>query len=134
MSKKSRASRDDGVAVERYEFVLATAQPDQLYRVHAEAFAALTDEQRGELRTRLGAGSAVEADRPIDDRPESLARVATDVETQRQGSLAGLLGPLLAAVARQVVASPVAIALFPYDYAAGTGLWAEDADDDSSFF
>lgn len=134
MSRKHRSSRDDEVAVERYEYVLAAGEQDQLFRVHVEAFAALTDDQRVDLRGRLTAETAEEADRPIDDRPETLARVATDLEAARPGSLERVLGPLLPAVAGAVVASPLAIALFPYDYAAGTGLWQEDAEDDSSFF
>jgi hypothetical protein len=129
MSRKHRSSPDEE-AVERYEFVLATGQPDQLFQVHAEAFAALTDEQRADLRTRL-AESVDEADRPVDDRPDSLARVATDLEVTRAGSLERVLGPLLPAVAASVMVSPLAIARFPYGYASGSSVWQDDADDDS---
>lgn len=129
MSRKHRSSPGEE-AVERYEFVLATGQPDQLVQVHAEAFAALTDEQRADLRTRL-AESVDEADRPVDDRPDSLARVATDLEVTRPGSLERVLGPLLPAVAASVMVSPLAIALFPYGYASGSSVWQDDADDDS---
>ncbi|CAM5555245.1 hypothetical protein SRIMM317S_03999 [Streptomyces rimosus subsp. rimosus] len=48
-----------------------------------------------------------------------------------RGGLERVLGPLLPAVAASVMVSPVAIALFPYGYAGGTGVWQEDADDDS---
>jgi hypothetical protein len=127
--RKHRSSPEEE-AVERYEFVLATGQQDQLLQVHTEAFGALTDEQRAELRIRL-AQSVDEADRPVDDRPESLARVATDVEVTRPGSLERVLGPLLPAIAASVVASPIAIALFPYGYAGAGSVWQDDADDDS---
>lgn len=130
MFRRHRSGGDAEAAVERYESVLATAQEDQLVQVHTEAFAALSDEQRDELRTRL-AQSVDEADRPVDERPETLARVATDLEVTRPGSLERVLGPLLPAVAASVMVSPVAIALFPYGYAGGTGVWQEDADDDS---
>ena len=132
MSRKHRKAQGED-AVERYEYLLATAQPDQLAQVHTEAFAALTDEQRADLRTRLAAESADEADRPVDDRPETLARVATDLEVARPGSLGRVLGPLLPAVAGSVMASPISVALFPYGYAAGSSVWQEDADDESPF-
>ena len=56
---------------------------------------------------------------------------STDLEVTRPGSLESVLGPLLPAVAASVMASPVAIALFPYGYAAGSSVWQDDADDDS---
>ena len=134
MSRKHRGSGDAQAAIDRYEYVLATGQPDQLYRVHAEAFAALTDEQRSDLRGRLSAEIADEADRPVDDRPETLARVATDLDASRPGELTRILGPLLPVVAAHIMASPVAIALFPYGYAAGTSQWSTDAEEDGEFF
>ncbi|WP_348788615.1 hypothetical protein [Leifsonia sp. NPDC080035] len=124
---------DPTVAMERYEYVLATAQPDRQYAVHAEAFGRLTDAEREELRARL-AEAVPPADAPIDARPETLARVATDAERTASGSLARILGPLLPTVAAVVVASPPAIALFPYEYGAVTGQWAEDAEEDGGFF
>lgn len=132
---REHGSTPDGTAaaLERYEYVLATAQPDQQYAVHAEAFGRLTDAEREELRTRL-AEAVAPGDAPIDARPETLARVATDAERAASGSLARILGPLLPTVAAVVVASPLAIALFPYDYGAVTGQWAEDAEDDGGFF
>jgi len=133
VSRKHRKAQGED-AVERYEYLLATAQPDQLAQVHTEAFAALTDEQRADLRTRLAAESADEADRPVDDRPETLARVATDLDASRPGELTRILGPLLPVVAGHIMASPVAIALFPYGYAAGTGQWSADAEEDGEFF
>lgn len=134
MVRKHRGSADPQAAVDRYEYVLAAGQPDQLYRVHAEAFAALSDEQRADLRSRLSGEIAEQADRPIDDRPETLARVATDLETARPGNLARVLGPLVPVVAALVMSSPLAIALFPYDYAAGTEQWATGAEEDGELF
>ncbi|MCI0157054.1 hypothetical protein KNO15_10140 [Leifsonia shinshuensis] len=134
MSRKHRDPRDARAAIDRYEYVLATGQHDQVYRVHQEAFAELSDEQRVDLRARLSAEIAAEADRPIDDRVETLARVATDLEAARPGTLPRALGPLLPVVAGSIMASPVAIALFPYDYAAGTEQWATGAEEDGEFF
>lgn len=134
MFRKHRGFGDGRAAVDRYEYVLATGQPDQLYRVHAEAFAALSDEQRAELRSRLSAEIGEQVDRPVDDRPETLARVATDLETTRPGNLARILGPLLPVIGALIMASPLAIALFPYDYAAGAEQWATGAEDDGEFF
>ncbi len=134
VSRKHRDSRDAQAAIDRYEYVLATGQQDQVYRVHQEAFAALSDEQRAELRMRLSAEIGEEGDRPVDERPETLARVATDLEAARPGTVPRALGPLLPAVAGLIMASPVAIALFPYDYAAGTEQWATGAEEDGEFF
>ncbi|GAA1446129.1 hypothetical protein [Leifsonia poae] len=132
-------SRDDDVAVERYEYLLATAQPDMITKMHLEAFAKLSDEQRDVVFQRFVDHAATPDDRPIDATPATLARVATDAETRRPGSLLRILGPqgadgsgdnvLLATISGLIVASPLAAALFPYDYGAGTGLWSEDADD-----
>lgn len=132
-------SQDDAAAVERYEYLLATAQPDTINRMHAEAFEKLTAEARQSLFDRLSADAQNPSDRPVDSAPATLARVATDAETARPGSLLRILGAqgsaghgdrtLLATIAALIVASPLATALFPYDYGAGTGSWAEDADD-----
>ncbi|MFE4950119.1 hypothetical protein ACFQ9V_08410 [Leifsonia sp. NPDC056665] len=109
---------------------MATAPPPRRGGANTVGSAARPPGPRPDLRTRL-AESVDEADRPVDDRPESLARVATDLEVTRPGSLERVLGPLLPAVAAFVMASPVAIALFPYGYAAGSSVWQDDADDDS---
>jgi hypothetical protein len=132
-------SQDDVVAIERYEYLLATAQPDMINRMHIEAFEKLTPEARQSLFERLTADAPTAADKPIDAGSATLARLATDAETARPGSLLRILGPqgaashgdktLLATIAALIVASPLATTLFPYDYGAGTGLWVEDADD-----
>ena len=65
----------DEQAIRRYQYLLATAPPDQIERAHEEAFAALTPQQRQELLARLAQGDPL--DRPADDSPRSLARSAT---------------------------------------------------------
>lgn len=131
-------TQGDAVAVERYEYLLATAQPDQINRMHIQAFERLTPEARQSLFDRLSADAAAPDARPIDTEPTTLARVATDAETSRPGTLLRILGQqgsasqgdatLLATIAALIVASPLATTLFPYDYGAGEGLWTEDSD------
>jgi hypothetical protein len=128
----------DLVAVERYEYLLATAQPDTLNKVHAEAFRQLAGAQLDLLYRRFTENASSDEERPIDASPDTLARVATDTEVARPGSLAHILGPqgepngsgsLLGTIGRLIVASPLVTTLFPYTYGAGTGLWPEDADE-----
>lgn len=80
----------DDQAIRRYQYLLATAPPDQIERAHEEAFAKLTPEQRRELLTRLAQGDP--ADRPADDSPASLARSATRTEMREPGSLSRMFG------------------------------------------
>ena len=48
-----RPRTDDEIAVERYRYLLRTAPPEAIERVHAEAFAKLTDEQRAMIFEEL---------------------------------------------------------------------------------
>lgn len=132
-------NRDDEVAVERYEYLLATAPPETLNRIHAEAFEKLSDGRRRLLFERLKNDAAAPEDQPVDTAPATLARVATDAETARPGTLLRILGAepsepggevsLLEPVARLAVASFTAASFLPFDLSAGTQLWAEDADE-----
>ncbi|MBW3084602.1 hypothetical protein KEM60_00790 [Austwickia sp. TVS 96-490-7B] len=80
----------DKQAVERYQYLLRTAPPDQIEKVHAEAFAKLTPEQRKEVLARLTQGNPAEA--PANDSPEALARAATRAEMRQPGTMQQMLG------------------------------------------
>ncbi len=55
------AATDDERAVARYRYLLRTAPPEQLEAMHAEAFAALTPEQRQQLLRELATASPDDA-------------------------------------------------------------------------
>lgn len=113
---------DDERAVERYRYLLQTAPPETIERVHAEAFEKLTPEQRvlllDQLRRDAPAGEA-----PADDEPATLARAATRQEMREPGSMersftaAGfgqMVGAsLLGTVAGYVVGSALVSAFLP---------------------
>ena len=136
-------SAEDRAAIARYDYLLQTAQPQQLEQVHRDAFARLTPVQRDEvnaqLRTELPANEY-----PASTSPEDLARSATRGEAQNPGFLKKLFarssgrgaggalagagvaalglgaGGLLAAVAGGAVLSNVAGPLL--EQAAGLGV------------
>lgn len=108
-------------AIERYRYLLRTTPPEALEEAHAEAFAALTPEQRRQVQAEL-ATVTPEPERPRSDDPSELARVATRAEMRRPGTLersfggaAGmgpmLAGSLLAGVAGSFVGTAVASAI-----------------------
>lgn len=132
-STDPRSDRRDPeeIALERYRYLLRTAPPDAIEAAHAEAFAALSPEQRrkvleglareipeSELREAQGAG----------DDPAALARVATRSEILKPGTMerayggmparGGLLGGLgfggsfLSMLAGAFVGTSIANALF----------------------
>ncbi|MCA0294758.1 MAG: gluconate 2-dehydrogenase subunit 3 family protein [Actinobacteria bacterium] len=78
----------DPDAVERYRYLLRTADPTQIEQAHEEAFAQLTPAERQEVLAALA--RADEA--PRDDSPASLARAATRLEVRRPGALDQLFG------------------------------------------
>ncbi|TFD73211.1 hypothetical protein [Cryobacterium gelidum] len=82
----SALSADDRAAIARYDYLLQTAEPQQLEQVHRDAFARLTPAQRDEvdaqLRTELPANEY-----PASTSPEDLARSATRGEAQKPGLL-----------------------------------------------
>ncbi|TDE92585.1 hypothetical protein EXU48_13650 [Occultella glacieicola] len=110
-------SAEERRAIERYEYLLRTAPPDQIEQAHAEAFAQLTQAQRLEVRDRLF-GAAAPADRPEDDSPETLARAATRTEARRPGVLRrvfddrGAGSSLLSSIAGAYVGTALAQAMF----------------------
>lgn len=117
----------DDQAIRRYQYLLATAPPDQIERAHEEAFATLTPPQRQELLARLAQGDPL--DRPADDSPRALARSATRTEMRRPGTLPQMLGSgpgrmgggmgigtiLLSSVAGAFIGTAIAGELFDQD-------------------
>lgn len=136
------ADAADRAAVARYDYLLQTADPHQIERVHREAFARLTPVQRAQIEVRM------QSELPPHERPRSaeapdLARAAARAEAGRPGLLRGLLaraegrrgrsgtggavagaglaaGGVLAAVAGGAVVSSVAGPLL--EQAAGFGI------------
>lgn len=123
------ASTEDERAIARYRYLLRTAPPEDLERVHADAFAQLSPEQRQMVLQRL-TEDLPESERPRSDQPADLARSATRAELQRPGYLQGafggggrmmgggmgmggmIAGSMLGTIAGVVVGSVVADALF----------------------
>lgn len=133
-----RPDREQQSAVERYRYLLRTAPPEAIEEAHAEAFAALTPEQRQQVLAEL-ASVTPENERPTSDEPADLARAATRAEMRRPGTLersfggAGgpgsmMAGSLLAGVAGAVVATTIAGAVFSdlhHDAGSGDGSGAD---------
>ncbi|MDN5797001.1 MAG: hypothetical protein L0H79_14745 [Intrasporangium sp.] len=117
------ASVDDERAIARYRYLLRTAPPEDIERVHTEAFAQLNQEQRQMVLQRL-TEDLPEAERPRTAEPADLARSATRAEMSRPGYLqrsfggggmgmGGMFaGSMLGTIAGVVVGSAVANALF----------------------
>ena len=136
-------SAGDHAAISRYDYLLKTAQPEQLEQVHRDAFARLTPAQRDEVNTQLRAELPA-GEYPASTSPDDLARSATRGEAHNPGFLRklfakpsgrgaagagmgavagvglGAAGGLLAAVAGGAVLSGVAAPLL--EQAAGLGV------------
>ena len=82
----SAARSQDEIAVERYRYLLRTAPPETIEKVHEEAFANLTAEQRKMLFAQLTAG-APRGEAPAADDAHSLAVSATRSEMRRPGTM-----------------------------------------------
>jgi uncharacterized membrane protein YgcG len=139
----ARRRSDDEIAVERYEYLLRTAPPETIEKVHAEAFSRLTPQQRDILFEKLTA-TADASERPADAAPATLATAATRAELQQPGTLSRTLGgsafggaglggtfasSLLGSVAGYVIGSAIVSSFLP----AGDGTDASaDATADSS--
>lgn len=83
---RAEVSAADRGAIARYDYLLRTAEPDQIENVHREAFARLTPEQREQINSRLQTDLSAEQ-RPRSASSEDLARSATRAEMARPGSL-----------------------------------------------
>ena len=116
------ARSDDEIAVERYQYLLRTAPPETIERVHAEAFAKLTEEQRTLLFTEL-TDNAPAGEAPRSAEPAALATAATRAELRQPGtmertfqgpSFVSMMGAsLIGTVAGYVVASALVSAFLP---------------------
>jgi hypothetical protein len=120
----SGSPSDDEAAIARYHYLLRTAPPERIEEAHAEAFAALTPQQRRQVLEAL-ARDVPAAERADPDDPRGLARMATRAEMRRPGTLerafggAGgmgmggmIAGGLLAGVAGAFIGSAVVDGLF----------------------
>ena len=85
------ASSEDERAIARYRYLLRTAPPEDIEKVHAEAFAKLSPEQRQMVLQRL-TEDLPESERPRTDQPADLARSATRAEMRQPGYLQGAFG------------------------------------------
>lgn len=90
-SPRGGASSEDERAIARYRYLLRTAQPEDIEKVHAEAFAQLSPEQRQMVLQRL-TEDLPESERPRTDQPAELARSATRAEMRQPGYLQGAFG------------------------------------------
>lgn len=136
----------DEQAIQRYQYLLKTAPPEQIEQAHAEAFAALSPSQRQQVLRQLSESSPGE--RLTDDSPQALARAATRQEMRQPGSLfrtfggagmgrmggmgmgVGIGGALLASVAGAFVGSAIANEMFDND---GFMDWDTDGDAGQQF-
>lgn len=80
----------DRRAIARYDYLMQTADPHQVERIHAEAFARLTPAQRQAVLQRM------QTELPPHEQPRSadhteLARAAARTEARRPGSMRSML-------------------------------------------
>lgn len=101
----SAARSEDEVAVERYRYLLRTAPPETIEKVHEEAFTKLSPEQRKMLFTQLSA-DAPRGEAPKADDAHSLAVSATRSEMRKPGTMEKSLGNVSAAGAGPTGAAP----------------------------
>jgi len=120
----------DERAIARYRYLLRTAPPEELERVHAEAFSRLTPEQRREVLAELSQNLPAGERTPGGD-PQDLARAATRAEMRQPGYLeqtfsrgrfggvgggmgmgGTIMGSMMGTIAGVVVGSAIADALF----------------------
>ena len=88
------ARDSDEVAIERYRYLLRTAPPEEIERAHAEAFAALTPEQRQKVIEGLASAAPESELAAAGDDPERLARVATRAELREPGTMERVYGQM----------------------------------------
>ena len=79
-------SAEDRAAISRYDYLLKTAQPEQLEHVHRDAFARLSPAQREEVNAQLRAELPA-GEYPASSSPNDLARSATRGEAHNPGFL-----------------------------------------------
>jgi len=79
-----RATEADRVALGKYDYLLRTAEPEQLEQVHRDAFARLTPQQRELVQARLTEELPAH-EQPRSGSTDDLARAATRGETVHPG-------------------------------------------------
>lgn len=84
-------SADDRRAIARYDYLVQTAEPHDLERIHRDAFARLSPDQRAEVESRMRR-ELPPTEQPRSGSTDDLARAATRSELLRPGSIRGLLG------------------------------------------
>jgi len=77
---------EDRAAIARYDYLLSTAQPQQLEQVHREAFERLTPAQREQVDAQLRADLPAH-EQPASAAPADLARAAARGEAHNPGFL-----------------------------------------------
>ena len=87
----AEVTAEDRRAIARYDYLVRTAEPDQLERVHREAFERLTPAQREQLSSSMRS-ELPEGERPRSDAPQDLARSATRLGVLDPRRLTRLLG------------------------------------------
>ncbi|TFD65959.1 hypothetical protein [Cryobacterium sp. Hh38] len=118
---------EDEIAVERYQYLLRTAPPETIEKVHTEAFSKLTEEQRDILFRQL-TENLEPSERPADAAPAHLAQAATRAELREPGTLTRTFGnqngmgfgsmvggSLLGTVAGFVIGSALVSSFMPMD-------------------
>jgi hypothetical protein len=88
------ARDSDEVAIERYRYLLRTAPPEEIERAHAEAFTALTPEQRQKVIEGLASAAPESELAAAGDDPDRLARVATRAELREPGTMERVYGQM----------------------------------------
>ena len=86
-----RATEADRVALGKYDYLLRTAEPEQLEQVHRDAFARLSPQQRELVQARL-AEELPAHEQPRSGSTDDLARAATRGETVHPGLMQRVFG------------------------------------------
>jgi hypothetical protein len=87
----SPADAADRAAIARYDYLMQTADPHQIERIHQEAFARLSPAQRAQIEARMRA-ELPPHEQPASAAPADLARAAARSEAMQPGRMRGLLG------------------------------------------
>lgn len=97
-------------ALDRYQYLLSTASPQNIEKAHEEAFASMSAEERQQVLAALARGGET----PQDSSSSSLAKAATRLEMKSPGALSGVFsnglgsgGTVLASLAAGFVGSAV---------------------------
>jgi hypothetical protein len=86
-----RATEADRVALGKYDYLLRTAEPEQLEQVHRDAFSRLTPQQRELVQARLTEELPAH-EQPRSGSTDDLARAATRGETVHPGLMQRVFG------------------------------------------